>query len=90
MKWVSRKLRSKRHLKHHVRSKPSEGNEIVKEDMEINKEHQTAKKDIKIIQYSRKKKEKYKACASAGIQASTDNSKRVVRDSLDVDSKIQP
>ncbi|KAI3470480.1 hypothetical protein Pfo_027143 [Paulownia fortunei] len=81
VKWLSRKLRSKRHTKHLLQSKPSDGNEIMK-DMKTNKEHQMAKKDVKIIQYSRKR---YKAHASARIQIPIDTNKLVIRDILDTD-----
>ncbi|KAK6144758.1 hypothetical protein DH2020_021578 [Rehmannia glutinosa] len=79
VKWLSRKFRSKRHLKHVLQSKPSDGIEVM-EDTKTEKEHLIAKKDIKIIQYSRKR---YKARASAGRQAPMDINDLVVRDILD-------
>lgn len=82
IKWPSRKLRSKRHPKRLLQSKPCDGSEIVKEDMNTNKEHQMAKKDIKLIQYSRKR---YRARASAGIHAPIDTNNLVIRDVLDTD-----
>ncbi|KAH6827711.1 Zinc finger family protein / transcription factor jumonji family protein [Perilla frutescens var. hirtella] len=76
-KWLSRKLRSKRHQKRLLQSKPSNGNGTAKEDMNMKKEHQTSKKDIKIIQYSRKR---YKVRASAGTHTPGGTNNLVVRD----------
>ncbi|KAG6382376.1 hypothetical protein SASPL_157959 [Salvia splendens] len=52
---VSRKLRSKRHQKRLLQSKPFPSFEAAKEDMNGKSEQQTAKKDDKLIQYSRKR-----------------------------------
>ncbi|KAL0340725.1 UNVERIFIED_CONTAM: putative lysine-specific demethylase ELF6 [Sesamum radiatum] len=76
VKWLSRKLRSKRHLKRLFQNKRS--------DMNTNEEHQMAKKDVKIIQYSRKR---YKSRASAGIQVPIESKNLVVRDTLDSDAE---
>ncbi|KAK4435995.1 putative lysine-specific demethylase ELF6 [Sesamum alatum] len=78
--WLSRKLRSKRHLKRLLQSKKSDG----KEDMKTNKEHEMAKEDVKIIQYSRKR---YKGRASGGIQVPIESDNLVVRDTLDIDAE---
>ncbi|KAL0452151.1 UNVERIFIED_CONTAM: putative lysine-specific demethylase ELF6 [Sesamum latifolium] len=80
VKWLSRKLRSKRHMKRLLQSKRSDS----KEDMNTNKEHQMAKKDVKIIQYSRKR---YKSRTSAGIQVPIESNNLVVRDTLDIDAE---
>ncbi|KAG8380515.1 hypothetical protein BUALT_Bualt06G0023700 [Buddleja alternifolia] len=61
VKWVSRKLRSKRHLKYPLQGKPSDGIETVKKTLKNNLESEMAK-EVKIIQYSRKK---YKSSSSA-------------------------
>ncbi|XP_042017437.1 probable lysine-specific demethylase ELF6 [Salvia splendens] len=53
--WLSRKLRSKRHQKRLLQSKPFPSFEAAKEDMNGKSEQQTAKKDDKLIQYSRKR-----------------------------------
>ncbi|KAL2249265.1 UNVERIFIED_CONTAM: putative lysine-specific demethylase ELF6 [Sesamum indicum] len=80
VKWLSRKLRSKRHLKRLLQSKRSDS----KEDMNTNEEHQMAKKDVKIIQYSRKR---YKSRSSAGIQVPIESNNLVVRDTLDTEAE---
>lgn len=81
IKWIARKLRSKRHSKRLLQSKPSDAAEIVKDDMNEKKEHQMDK-DVKLIQYSRKR---YKAHASAGIHAPIDSNNLIVQDALDTD-----
>ncbi|KAL8533126.1 hypothetical protein ACS0TY_009394 [Phlomoides rotata] len=80
IKWTARKLRSKRHSKRLLQSKPSDAAEIIKDDMNEKKEHQD--KDVKLIQYSRKR---YKARASARIQDPIDTSNLAVQDVLDTD-----
>ncbi|XP_022863645.1 probable lysine-specific demethylase ELF6 [Olea europaea var. sylvestris] len=63
--WKSRKLRTKRHLKHPLVSKPSDL-KITKEedDLRSKLEHQTARKEVEVIQYSRRK---YKSHNSAKV-----------------------
>lgn len=84
IKWIARKLRSKRHSKRSFKNKPSFNKpsdvaEIVKDDMNEKKEHQMGK-DVKLIQYSRKR---YKAQASAVIKAPIDTTNLVVQDVTD-------
>ncbi|XP_057788783.1 lysine-specific demethylase ELF6 [Salvia miltiorrhiza] len=79
-KWLSRKLRSKRHQKRLLQSKPPRGCEAAKVDMNRGKKHQTAKKDNKLIQYSRKR---YKVCASAGTHDRGGSNNLVARDISD-------
>ncbi|XP_051121353.1 lysine-specific demethylase ELF6 [Andrographis paniculata] len=81
VKWQSRKLRSKRHLKR-TRRKSSASNQIMKENMKTNKDLQVAKDDVKVIQYSRKK---YKTRASAEVQAPIDASSISVPDTQATD-----
>ncbi|KAL6497696.1 hypothetical protein OROHE_027021 [Orobanche hederae] len=79
VKWMSRKLRSKKHLKKPVLpSKRVDGGEIMKTKKE------DLIKDVKIIHYSRKR---YKARGSVGILGPFGNRNLVVRDSLDTDKK---
>lgn len=84
VKWQSRKLRTKRHLKYPPRNKPSDGHETIEREKKIKKERQMSKKDVEIIQYSRKR---YKARASEGLQASIEMNKLVGRDILDTDTE---
>lgn len=79
-KWLSRKLRSRRHQKRLLQSKPSDGNITAKKDMNRNKDHQMAKKGLTLIQYSRKR---YKARASAETHTPGGIDNLVVRDISD-------
>lgn len=69
-KWLSRKLRSKRHQKRLLHSKPARGCEAAREDTNRKNEHQAAKNDSKLIQYSRKR---YKVRASAETHGPAEN-----------------
>ncbi|KAK4403890.1 putative lysine-specific demethylase ELF6 [Sesamum angolense] len=79
VKWLSRKLRSKRHLKRLFQNKRT--------DMNTNEEHQMAKKDVKIIQYSRKR---YKSRASAGIQVPIERPSALPFDSISESLRDHP
>lgn len=79
-KWLSRKLRSRRHQKRLLQSKPSDGNITAKKDMNRKKDHQMAEKGLTLIQYSRKR---YKVRASAETHAPGGTDNLVVRDISD-------
>ncbi|KAL2548860.1 putative lysine-specific demethylase ELF6 [Forsythia ovata] len=78
--WKSRKIRTKRHLKQPLQRKPSGGLKITKdkeEDLISKLEHQTAREEVKVIQYSRRK---YKSHSSAGVnEAPKDSNVRVLQ-----------
>ncbi|CAI9772995.1 unnamed protein product [Fraxinus pennsylvanica] len=64
--WKSRKLRTNRNLKHPLQRISTDGLKIMKdeEDSRSKFEHQTARKEVKFIQYSRRK---YRSHSSAGV-----------------------
>ncbi|CAA2991256.1 probable lysine-specific demethylase ELF6 [Olea europaea subsp. europaea] len=87
--WKSRKLRTKRHLKHPLQSISTDGLKITKdeEDSRSKLEHQTARKEVKVIQYSRRK---FKSRSSAGVnEAPKDSNDHVLQNVQAVDDVDQ-